>query len=107
MKVHYYPETDSLYIELKGTASARSYEVCDGLVVDLDNGGAAVGGWKIEHLSFFTMNSGAEVGLEIHRHGSTDASSIAAFGVDLEILRSFVESLGIRETVDDLARQLA
>lgn len=106
MKVHYYPETDSLYIELKDVASVESHEVCDGLVVDLGSDGAAVG-LEIEHLSYFTMNSGAEVGLEIHRRDPTDDEAIAAFGVDLEILRSFVESLGIQETVDDLARQLA
>ena len=106
MKVRYYPETDSLYIELKGAASVESYEVCDGLVVDLDNGGVAVG-LEIEHLSYFTMNSGAEVGLEIHRRDPTDAMSVSAFGVDLEKLRNFVEGLAIQETVGDLARQPA
>ena len=106
MKVRYYPETDSLYIELKDAASVESYEVCDGLVVDLDNGGSAVG-LEIEHLSHFTMNSGAEVGLDIQRRDSTDDVPVAAFGVDLEILRSFVEGLSIPGTADDLARQLA
>lgn len=107
MKVRYYPETDSLYIELKDVASVESYEVCDGLVVDLDSGGAAVG-LEIEHLSYFTMNSGAEVGLEIQRRNQADDDvSVAAFGVDLEILRNFVEGLAIQETVNDLARQLA
>lgn len=106
MKVRYYPETDSLYIELKGAASAESYEVCDGLVVDLDNGGVAVG-LEIEHLSHFTMNSGTEVGLEINRRDPTDDASIAAFGVDLEMLHNFVAGLAIQETVDDLIRQPA
>lgn len=106
MKVRYYPETDSLYIELKGATSAESYEVCDGLVVDIDNGGTAVG-LEIEHLSHFTMNSGTEVGLEIHRRDPTDDASVAAFGVDLEILHNFVEGLAIQETVDDLIRQPA
>ena len=106
MKVRYYPETDSLYIKLKSTASVESYEVCDGLVIDLDNSGAAVG-LEIEHLSYFTMNSGAEVGLEIHRREPTDDGPVAAFGVDLEILRNFVEGLAIQETVGNLARQPA
>ena len=106
MKVRYYPETDSLYIELKGATSAESYEVRDGLVVDLDNGGVAVG-LEIEHLSYFTMNSGTEVGLEIHRGDPTDDASVAAFGVDLEMLHNFVEGLAIQETVDDLIRQPA
>ena len=107
MKVHYYPETDSLYIELlKGVASVEAYEVCDGLVVDLDSGGVAVG-LEIEHLSYFTTSSGADVGLEIHRRWDCDNGSVAAFGLDLEVLRSFVDGLVIQETVDGLARQPA
>ena len=106
MKVRYYPETDSLYIELKDAASVESYEVCDGVVVDLDNDGVAVG-LEIEHLSHFTMDSGTEVGLEIHRRNPTDDLSVGAFGVDLEMLHNFVEGLAIQETVDDLIRQPA
>ncbi len=107
MKVHYYPETDSLYIELlKGAASVEAYEVCDGLVVDLDGGGVAVG-LEIEDLSYFTMSSGAEVGLEIHLRPDYDNGSVAAFGLDLEMLRNFVDGLAIQETVDDPARQPA
>ena len=106
MKVNYYPETDSLYVELKNSASVESYELCDGLVVDLDDGGAAVG-LEIEHLSYFTTDSGAELGLEIHRRNPTDNTSVTAFGVDFEVLRDFVEGLAIQEKVDDLAAQLA
>jgi uncharacterized protein YuzE len=36
VKLHYYPETDSLYIELKGASGAETREVVEGLVVDLD-----------------------------------------------------------------------
>ena len=96
MKVRYYPETDSLYIELKDVASVESYEVSDGLVVDIDKGGAAVG-LEIEHLSYFTTNSGADLGLEIHRRDVADSMSVAAFGVDLEVLRNFVDGLAIQE----------
>ena len=106
MKVHYYPETDSLYIELKSTASVESHEVSDGLVVDLDKAGAAVG-LEIEHLSYFTMNSGAEVGLEIHRRDPTVDGSVSAFGVDVEALRCFVDSLAIQESVGGSVRQSA
>ncbi len=35
MKLHYYPETDSLYIELKPEPGAETREVADGLVVDI------------------------------------------------------------------------
>ena len=43
MKLHYYPETDSLYIELKATPGTETREVADGLVVDLDEKGEVVG----------------------------------------------------------------
>ena len=34
MKLHYYPETDSLYIELKPTPGAKAREIVEGLVDD-------------------------------------------------------------------------
>jgi uncharacterized protein YuzE len=43
MKLHYYPETDSLYIELKSAPGAEAREIVDGLVVDLDANGDVVG----------------------------------------------------------------
>ena len=50
MKLHYYPETDSLYIELKPTPGAEVREVADGLNVDLDAAGDVVG-FDIDHAS--------------------------------------------------------
>lgn len=43
MKLHYYPETDSLYIDLKQAAAADSREVADGIVLDFDERGQLVG----------------------------------------------------------------
>ena len=43
MKLHYYPETDSLYIELKSGPGMETREITDGLNVDLDANGAVVG----------------------------------------------------------------
>lgn len=43
MKLHYYPETDSLYIELSNAPGAQTREIVDGLVVDLDAKGNVVG----------------------------------------------------------------
>ena len=34
MKLHYYPETESLYTEFKAGPSAETHEVSDGLNVD-------------------------------------------------------------------------
>jgi uncharacterized protein YuzE len=50
MKLHYYPETDSLYIELKSTPGAETREIVEGLLVDLDANGDVVG-FDIDHAS--------------------------------------------------------
>ena len=36
MRLHYYPETDSLYVEFKDGPGVETREVTDGLSVDLD-----------------------------------------------------------------------
>jgi uncharacterized protein YuzE len=43
MKLHYYPETDSLYIELNAAPGAETREIVEGLVVDFDREGNVVG----------------------------------------------------------------
>ncbi len=43
MKLHYYPETDSLYIELQARPGVEAREVAPGVVADLDARGAVVG----------------------------------------------------------------
>jgi uncharacterized protein YuzE len=43
MKLHYYAETDSLYIDLNSRPSADSREIADGLVIDFDAQGNIVG----------------------------------------------------------------
>ena len=50
MKLHYDPETDSLYIDLNERTSVDSLEVAPGIVVDFDEDGRAVG-IDIEHAS--------------------------------------------------------
>jgi len=50
MKLHYYPETDSLYIELKSTPGTEAREIVEGLVVDFD-AKAEVVGFDIDHAS--------------------------------------------------------
>ena len=50
MKLHYYPETDSLYIELKSTPGTETREIVQGLIVDLDANGDVVG-FNIDHAS--------------------------------------------------------
>ena len=47
MKLHYYPETDSLYIKLKSTPGTETREVADGLVVDLDKQGESLASTSI------------------------------------------------------------
>ena len=43
MKLNYYPETDSLYIDLSSKTSSESKEVSPGIVLDYDDGGDLVG----------------------------------------------------------------
>ena len=43
MKLNYYPETDSLYIDLSEKVSADSYEVSEGVVIDYDSSGNITG----------------------------------------------------------------
>lgn len=50
MKLHYYPETDSLYIELKPGPGAETREIVAGLTVDIDAAGEIVG-FDIDHAS--------------------------------------------------------
>ena len=50
MKLHYYPETDSLYIELNPHPSVDSRIVVEGVVADFDEEGNIVG-IDIDHAS--------------------------------------------------------
>ncbi|WP_420606267.1 DUF2283 domain-containing protein [Novosphingopyxis sp.] len=43
MKLHYYRETDSLYIELSSATSAETREIAAGLNVDFNGDGNVVG----------------------------------------------------------------
>jgi uncharacterized protein YuzE len=50
MKFHYYPETDTLYIDLSKKVSANSLEVAPGVVLDFDADGNLTG-IDIDHAS--------------------------------------------------------
>jgi uncharacterized protein YuzE len=43
MKINYYPETDSLYIDLSEKTSTESKEISEGVVLDYDSEGNLVG----------------------------------------------------------------
>mgnify|MGYP001598052502 FL=1 len=43
MKLNYYPETDSLYIDLSEKTSVESKEISEGVVLDYDAEGNLVG----------------------------------------------------------------
>jgi uncharacterized protein YuzE len=43
MKLNYYPETDSLYIDLSEKSSVESREISEGVVLDYDADGVLVG----------------------------------------------------------------
>lgn len=50
MRINYYPDTDSLYIDLSSKTSVDSREVSDGIVLDYDADGNLVG-IDIDHAS--------------------------------------------------------
>jgi uncharacterized protein YuzE len=50
MKLHYYPETDSLHIALKSEPGIAAREIVEGLVADFDANGNVVG-FDIDHAS--------------------------------------------------------
>ncbi len=43
MKLSYYPETDSLYIDLSESPSVESREISEGIILDYDADGRLVG----------------------------------------------------------------
>ena len=43
MKITYYPETDSMYIDLSSKESSESTEVSPGVVIDFDSEGNIIG----------------------------------------------------------------
>ena len=69
MKLNYYADTDSLYIDLSSKVSTESKEIADGVVVDFDEHGAIVG-IDIEHASKHLTLTELELNklpLEIHK----------------------------------------
>ncbi len=69
MKLHYYPETDSLYIELRDVPASDTREIASGLNADFD----------------------AErriVGLDIDGASKLDLTTLEAIGVPLAALKA-------------------
>jgi len=50
MKIHYYPETDSLYIDLSSQPGCETREISEGVALDYDASGSVVG-IDIDHAS--------------------------------------------------------
>ena len=43
MKAHYYPETESVYVDVEDRPSVESQEIAPGVVADFDENGNLVG----------------------------------------------------------------
>lgn len=59
MKIEYFPDTDSLYIELADRPGAGTREIEDGIVLDIDEDGHAVGidiDQASKHLDLHTLH---------------------------------------------------
>jgi len=75
MKLHYYPGTDSLYIDLNSKPSADSRQIADGLVADFDAEGNVVG---IDMVADFDVE-GNIVGIDIdHASKKLDLKTLEA-----------------------------
>lgn len=66
MRLSYYPDTESLYIELRDEPGAHSHEIIDGLLADLSEEGAVVG---------------LDIDCAIHK---TDLAEIEAIGLSFQ-----------------------
>lgn len=64
MKLHYYPETDSLYIDLTSRPGVDTIEVAEGIVVDIDADGRVVG-IDIDHASTLDLKTLESEGLPV------------------------------------------
>ncbi len=97
MKLHDDPETDSLYIELRGEAGAETREITDGVRVDLNEKGEVVG-FDIDraasHLDLTTLEA-VERPLKVTRNYR--AASIARVWT-----AHWMQGLGVRRS--DLVR---
>lgn len=69
MKLHYYPETDSLYIELKAAPGAETREVAPGVNADL-------------------AADGTIVGLDIDGASKLDLTTLETLGIPLTALKA-------------------
>jgi uncharacterized protein YuzE len=59
MKIEYFPETDSLYIDLADRPGTDTHEIEEGIVLDIDAHGRAVGldiDQASKHLSLSKLN---------------------------------------------------
>ena len=59
MKIEYFPETDSLYIELNDRPGTDTREIEEGIILDLDDKGRAVGldiDQASKHLNLHTLS---------------------------------------------------
>ncbi|MBS3780336.1 MAG: DUF2283 domain-containing protein [Desulfovermiculus sp.] len=86
MKLNYYAETDSLYIEFSDDLSVESVEISEGVVLDYDAKGKLVGididnaGHKIELQDFFSQRAAPQY---------QDGSCLAAGGLNKPRQESF------------------
>ena len=64
MKVQYFPDTDTLYIELANVPSTESEEIMEDIVVDYDSQGRVVG-IEIEHFTEKFRDKPLEIPLKL------------------------------------------
>ncbi len=65
MKVQYFPDTDTLYIELVEAPSVESEEITEGVVLDYDSQGRIIG-IEIENFTERFKDKPAEIPLRLN-----------------------------------------
>ena len=79
MKLHYYPETDSLYIELMEKPGVETYEIREGLNADVDADGNVVG-FDIDHLAALLAADARSSAAQGVRHLAGETTGVSGSG---------------------------
>ncbi|MGJ3253282.1 MAG: DUF2283 domain-containing protein [Elainellaceae cyanobacterium] len=75
MKLTYFPDTDTFYIDLADRPSVESEVINDNLIIDLDEAGQPVG-ITIEHYTQTVSSNTIEINLPPHLFVPTTAQSL-------------------------------
>ena len=105
MKLNYYPDTDSLYIDLSARPSAESREVSEGVVLDYDDEGNLVTSTLADYLvpsaadlpSYVTDRTESRAANALGVKGVGEAGTIASTPAVVNAIVDALRPLGIND----------